>query len=236
MSRDYNNINTFQGRQSLSERIEREIHNIFNQDVTIVKYGVENIQALIPRIEDAFKLNTSYQSPTALSMQYLPDYILYDRKNNRVYYLDIKHSVTPLTLEKRLQTIQRLNPDLPIDSSNVGIIAREAMYTYLRFYPDTIILYFSTYNHKVSMAQFAGNVRLLYAYGWDEKTPLLNYVIGTPSYFSFSRNHFAKGSKTPHVNVYLDNFFNTTDFFNNIGISINETNLDAIEQKIISTQ
>ena len=230
----YHRVHSFQKRKNLSDVIEERLDQLFDSSIKIFKHGVEILQNQDQEIMNAFRLESSYDSPTALSIQYLPDYVIYDSKNNNIYYLDVKHSVTPLNYAGRMKRIQSLHPNLLINKSNVGIIAREALYAYRRFYPETIILYFSTYNQKIAMAQFAKDVKMLYAYGWNERTPLEQYEIGTNHYFAFDRNLNAKGSRTPHTNVYLDSFDEAVDFFARLGIQLQGNSLQALKNEIMN--
>lgn len=230
----YHRVHSFQKRKNLSDVIEKRLDQLFDSSIKIFKHGVEILQNQDQEIMNAFRLESSYDSPTALSIQYLPDYVIYDSKNNNIYYLDVKHSVTPLNYAGRMKRIQSLHPNLLINKSNVGIIAREALYAYRRFYPETIILYFSTYNQKIAMAQFAKDVKMLYAYGWNERTPLEQYEIGSNHYFDFDRNPNAKGSRTPHTNVYLDSFDEATSFFARLGIQLQDHSLQSLKNEIMN--
>ena len=225
-----NQTDSFDRRYSLSQFLFDNIKSIFNSnEVELVPFGFEKICGNNVALDQFIKTPEANLSHSAMIVKFAPDFILLKKTHpQQLFFVEIKVSVTPLCSQTRLDEI-RMSKGANIRLSDVGDIAREAWNSYNNLYPNTIIIDGCSYNNKVLMAQFVKNIRCLRCY----KTPSLPYdcnqcPMKKRSFFEVSRNYMSSGSQTPHTNIDYSSFMNITDFFNSLGISTNQQQVDKL--------
>lgn len=226
-------MDTFEKRLNLTQRIESNLPELFNNSI-LKEFGCETIVGDNLELMQLMKRPEINQSPTGMIVKFAPDFILAQRYNaKRMYFLDVKHSVTPIWYEKRLQKIRNNCNDSTIEISDIGVIAREALLSYRRFYPNTIILMASPYNPKLLMAQFADRIRCLYCYtSTNKEYDCNNCPTKNGGYFNIERATKSNGSQTPMTNVDLNSFEPIEDFFKSIEIEVDTRILETIRNDI----
>jgi hypothetical protein len=146
-----------------------------------------------------------------------------------LFFVDVKHSTSPIWSSSRIKKIRDLNYDKTLEISDIGVIAREALLSYRRFYPNSIVLMASPYNAKVLMAQFANNIKCLYCYHSPGKEySCQNCPAKNGSFFDIERATNSKGSQTPMTNVDLRSFNPADIFFRELGIKIDLDELNNL--------
>lgn len=229
----------FKERLNLTKQLELYMPELFDaRDACIHKYGCEDMLGDWDKLMDYLKEPQVNQQAAALIVKFAPDYILLKNSQpKQLYFIDIKHSVSPIWAPSRLKLIRDNNHDSSLTIDRIGVVAREALLSYRRFYPQSIILMASPYNPKVLMAQFAERVRCLYCYHDPARGDYdcNNCPSKSGGYFDIERAQNSTGSQTPMTNVDLDSFDPVQDFFSTIGISINsevlEKMIDNIKQE-----
>ena len=233
-------MSDFEERLGLTVKIEKRIKDFFSNDV-VQEFGCSKI--INPGTEIFKFLSTPEinKMPSGMIIKFAPDFILLKKAQpQRIYFLDVKHSVSPIYAKSRLklmkqQSSKKNSSGETLEISDVGVVAREALLAYRRYYPGTIILMASPYNSKKLMAQFAEKVECLYCYrstepGYDCN----NCPVKNGDFFDIERVNTSTGSQTPTTNVDLRSFENAKDFFDRLEININESVLREIEQIIIN--
>lgn len=222
--------NSFIGRKNLTELIENNLSALFPKDeVTVVPYGVMSILKDKDDVNDYLKELQVNQKPAEMIIKFAPDYIIFKKSEPKeLFFLEVKCSVTPCWASSRIKNIKDIHPNERLNESNIGEIAREALLSYNRFYPNTIILYGTSYNSKVLMAQFADKVECLFCYRKDGKYDCEKCPSKTGGYFDLERNSNSAGSQTPNTNINLDSFERADSFFEKIGISLDRNTWNNI--------
>lgn len=229
----------FETRLMLTERIERELVDLFASDsASLQEFGCNKIIKNNIDLENYIKKAEVNQQASAMIIKFAPDFILLKKNEpSQLYFLDVKHSVSPIWADRRMEMLRNKNNDDSLVRANVGIVAREALLSYRRYYPNTIILMASPYNPQLLMAQFAERIRCLYCY----RNPVNGEYMCNEcpaeqgGFFDIERATNAMGSQTPMTDVDLDSFEPAQDFFMRCGISVNEVALSRIK-KIISQE
>ncbi len=206
-----NKIDSYEKRKNLTDIIESKISVIFpKEQIEVLPFGMGSITKNNSAIETFLKTQNANNSLSAKIIKFAPDFIFLRKTEfQEIFFVDIKHSITPLCFNKRLKDIQDSYPNLNINRSNVGVVAKEAFFAYRELYPNTIIIMAASYNPKLIMAQFVKDIECLFI---DPRV----------------RNHLSNGSQTPHVNIFLDSFKPIHIFFREINIDVNINSLKEI--------
>lgn len=113
------------------------------------------------------------------------------------------------------------------------MIAREALLSYRRYYPNSIVLMASSYNPKLIMTQYANKIRCLYCYrsnGNEYDCQMCPAKQGV--FFDIERATDSQGSQTPMTNVDLKSFEPAELFFSRLGIDIDCTIINNLKIEI----
>lgn len=241
-------------RVAITNLINNHLDELFNDNIELIPFGVENIlpyseyKSHIRNLENLNENDIDYQ------LEFMPDYILYNKLNHKAYFLEIKASVTPCWDSKRiLNHIKHQSQGITID--RIGEIAREPHLVYKRFYPETIVVIGAPYNSKILMAQFAKDIDCLFCVKYCSKNSTNNEnnthcrnndcPAKTNRYF-LTQNAETEtvdepteeiratnnGSGTPNTNVDLDSFKDFKTFFDEINIETNSNTIDFIKNQI----
>ena len=229
-------MSTFDERLEMTNMIEENMADIFDDDNTIVQeFGC---MSLVGQNEDLFnylKEPEVNQKASAMIVKFAPDFMLLKNSMPReLYFVDIKHSISPIWSTKRMEMLRGKNNDNELTCSKVGVVAREALLSYRRFYPNTIILMACPYNEKLLMAQFADKVKCLYCYHGSNRGDYdcENCPSKNGGYFDLERATDSLGSQTPMTNVDLDSFLPIEKFFNELKIPINTDKIEELKERI----
>lgn len=228
------NTNTFSGRMGITELIENNLNKLFDEnEITIIPHGVLNIIKDKADVEEYLSDMEVNVNPSAMIVKFAPDFIIYKKTEPRdIYFLEVKCSITPCWALSRIAKIQQNHPGEVLNESNIGEVAREALLSYNRFYPKTIVLYGSPYNSKVLMAQYANNIECLYCYKSNGEYDCNNCPSKNNGYFEIERNPHSNGSQTANTNINLDSFVCADEFFESLGIHLNEEGMTEVCQAI----
>ncbi len=235
-------LNTYNGRREATNIIENSLNSLFSSDeVEIVKFGMETIVDGHDDVRDYLTRRIDVNNkPSSMIVKFAPDYILLKKSEpQELYFLEIKASFTPCWSENRVNKIIERHGD-GLNESNIGEIAREALLSYTRYYPNTIVLYGTSYNPRVLMAQFAEEIECLYCYKSIGEYDCDNCPSREGNFFELERNVLSNGSGTPNTNVNLDSFLEAREFFERIGIQLQtdtETQIiNAIKERNIKLE
>lgn len=229
-------MKNFSDRLELTEYIEEKMPALFNGNIALHKFGCESIVGGCPDMMEYLKRPEVNQQASAMLIKFAPDFILLkkDEPKNGFYFIDVKHSISPTWSSNRLNIFRRKHNDETLSFDRIGVIAREAYLAYRRYYPNSIILMACPYNPKLIMAQYASKIRSLMCYspknqwGYDcNSCPIEN-----GGFFDIERNTLSNGSQTPTTNVDLQSFLPIEEFFNNMGIGLNQSVLEEIKNEI----
>ena len=228
-------MSSFEQRVRLTNIVENYIQELFPKDkCTIKKFGCETILG-----EDAdtdfwkfVKEPEANQQASSMIVKFAPDFLLLKKsKPSKLYFVEVKHSIAPTWLPQRLEKLKKKNSDNTLSTDRIGVVAREALLAYRRYYPSTIILMACPYNAKLLMAQFAKDIRCLYCYHSKEREDYdcTSCPEKMGGFFDLERDINSEGSQTPMTNVDLNSFRPADEFFlNELGIRLNENILNNL--------
>lgn len=228
-------MSSFDERLRLTEIIETNMPAMFESDVVVKEFGCKTIIGDNESLLNYIKEPEVNQQASSMIVKFAPDYILLKNSTpKQLYYIDVKHSISPTWAPSRLKMLQQNNNDSGLSPDRIGVVAREALLSYRRYYPNTIILMASPYNSKLLMAQFADRVRCLYCYHSPSRG---DYNCNccpskTGGFFDIERATDSVGSQTPMTNVDLDSFLPVDEFFEQIGIECKADILHNIKEEI----
>lgn len=222
------------------ERVKRAeiacegIQELLGNDVEVQGFGVESIGDKNSKLRRYLSIITNnYNNPTAMMLEYLPDYIVYAK--NKVFFLEIKVSTTPCWSKTRIKDANMKSAGTSINESNCGEIAREALLAYRKYYPDTVVLYVTNYNKNVVLAQYAKNIQCLRC----EKNPEEKYdCTKCPlehGFFDLPERNNSNGSGTPNTNINLDSFIPAERFFEReFKIVIDNEKMNQLKEQVLN--
>ena len=229
-------MENFEERLQLTDKIEKQLFNLFDgNETSIQRFGCETIVQENKDLENYIKQPEVNQQAAGMIVKFAPDFILLKKKApQKLFFLDVKHSIAPIWADKRVEMIRKKNNDYSLRRAQIGIVAREALLSYCRYYPNTIILMASPYNPKLLMAQFADKVRCLYCYRnpSNGEYDCKNCPSKKGGFFDIERAVNSVGSQTPMTDIDLDSFEAIEDFFDKLEISVNEETLKMLKQSI----
>lgn len=229
-------MSSFENRLKLTEVIEDKVKDIFSNDV-VCEFGCASLLEN-EAFSEFLKSPGINQMHTGIMIKFAPDFILLKKSSPQAaFFIDIKHSISPIWSYYHYKLLSERSLDINnkhIKISDIGVIAREALLSYRRYYPNTIIVVASPYNKKLLMAQFANKIKCIYCYsnknpsGFDcEECPL---KVG--GFFDVERASKSTGSQTPMTNIDLSSFEPIDHFFANLGITINMNAVKRIREYI----
>lgn len=231
-------MTSFHERLQLTEIVEQFLYKLFSsENIILHEFGVNRIVGDNVELNDYLKEPEVNQQESSMIVKFAPDFILVKKNvDKQLYFLDVKHSTAPTWSPNRLKLIKEKNKDDSLAPDRIGVVAREALLSYRRYFPNTIILMACPYNRKLLMAQFAKDVRCLYCYHSPQREdydceccPWKN-----GGFFDIERATNSIGSQTPMTNVDLDSFLPADEFFKNQGIVVDNNELEELKNIIKS--
>lgn len=230
-------VSNFGGRVSLTDSIERQLQNYLTEDQAVVqKFGSEVLTQNCKELSDFLCTNQANIDASAMIVKFAPDFIILKKNSpQKVYFLDVKHSITPIYSEKKLDQVRKTSGVTDLTRSRIGEIAREALLSYRRYYPNTIVLMASPYNPKLLMAQFADKIKCLYCYrgeGKDDYDCNKDCPWKKGSFFDIEIMNNSIGSQKPITNVDFDSFMSAEVFFEEIDIHVSKSVSEDIKTMI----
>lgn len=229
-------MSNFEQRVRLTEMVEKSLKDLFpNDKCTIKEFGCNTILGDNDDFWGFIKEPIANQQASSMIVKFAPDYLLLKKSEPReLFFVDVKHSISPTWAPSRLKMLREKNNDNTLSTDQIGVVAREALLAYRRYYPNTIVLMACPYNAKLLMAQFANNIRCLYCYHSPDRGSYdcANCPEKRGGFFDIERAVNSVGSQTPMTNVDLNSFAPAAEFFNEIGIQLNEHVLADLLQEI----
>lgn len=232
----------YDGRQNMETVMDSIMDGLFSHNIHLgkIESNLHNHETLKKNMR-----LSNINSDAAFMAKFLPDYILSHDENALTYFVDFKFSRAPLFGFNRMKLINKLEKsNKRYTSMNIGVIAREAFYSYKKYYPKLIVIVASPYNPKVLMAQFIEDIKVLHINGanyTDSDAP--NYVtdnaqhdqfeIMTDYYFELDYNPYSTGSGTQHANIDLDSFKTFETFFRDLDFTYDDAKLKEIKKNIL---
>lgn len=226
----------YQGREHMEAVIANLVKTIFVERSSFIP--TRPVVEISPTLHESLKLE-NIQADASYMIKFTPDYLI-TNKNHQNYFVDLKFSRAPLFIWNRINQINQLEPTYKrYRSDNIGLIAREAFYSYRKYFPKMIVLYATPYNSKILMAQHIENIKPLYVGGADydeiqSNEDFLDYEINTENYFELNYNPFSTGSGTQHINIDLDSFLPIEEFFDNLNIETDTNELKKVKESILT--
>jgi len=230
-------INSFYDRYSVGNALSKSLKSFFNEnEVELIPFGVEEIFKNNEHLKEFISTQNSNFSHSAMMVKFAPDYILLKKTiPQKLYFVETKDSVTPLCFEGIIKQIEfKHKRKIPV--SDIGIIAREAWNAYRNLFPNLIIVSASTYNKSLLKAQFIDKIECLRCYDSESKGgyDCSRCPVKRREFFPYDRNLNAVGSQTPHTNIDLASFMEFKEFFNKLGISVKDENIEEFKEYLKS--
>lgn len=226
----------FEERLRLTELVDNNMLKLLSaEDIVVKEFGCKTIIGDNECLYEYIKEPIVNQQASGMIVKFAPDFILLKNSEpKQLYFIDVKHSVSPTWSPSRLRMLQEKNSDSSLSTDRVGVVAREALLSYRRFYPNTIVIMACPYNSKLLMAQFADKIRCLYCYHSPEREDYQceECPAKNGGFFDIERATNAVGSQTPMTNVDLNSFIPLDVFFGELGLKINNDVLDYLKQVI----
>ncbi len=143
-----------------------------------------------------FKKLDIKKSAVALLLKFSPDYLIYHRATNTLFLMDAKSSITPIIFEARVTKLRYESKKHDLDRHRIGEIEREAWDNYNNRFPreSVAICFAAPYNPNLILVEWATKLTELFR-------------------FELDINKEAGGSRTPHVNIDLDEMRTFSTFF-----------------------
>ena len=225
---------SFYDRIKRSQIATNDLKAFLGENVDVQGFGIESIGNADDPLRRHLKvLENNYNNPTAMLLEYFPDYIVYT--GEKVFFLESKVSITPCWSERRINDANN-RVENTIDASNCGEIAREPFLAYRKYFPDTVILYVNNYNSNAVLAQYAKNIQCLRCEGnGRDQYDCSACPLVTGGFYESAERNNNSGSGTPSTNINLDSFVPARDFFRDeFNITISETEIQAMENAVLS--
>lgn len=229
------NESDFRGRYSVGETLSENLKSFFNEDeIELIPFGVEKIYKDNESLKKFIATPNSNFSHSAMMIKFAPDFILLKKTEpQELYFVETKDSVTPLCYEGVIKKIREKHKRM-IPISDIGIIAREAWNAYKNLFPNLIIVSAATYNKSLLKAQFVNKIVCLRCYDGSNKDNCSCCPVNNGEFFPYAKNLNAQGSKTPHTNIDLASFMEFKDFFDKLGIGVNDENIKKYKEYLKS--
>lgn len=189
---------SFFQRADLTRRLDEMVRPFFAEhDIGIWEFGQDAIMGGHGPLAARMKQLVSKRSPAALAVKFAPDFICLVRPIQRLFFMDVKTSVTPVLFQSKLDAIASAAGRGRLAREQVGVIEREAWDNYNNRFPprDTAICLACPYNPGLVLAEWVANIALLFRFEEDI-------------------NENAGGSQTPHVNIDLETMRRLDEFLN----------------------
>lgn len=211
---------TYRNRIDIEKGFIQLFKDLFSSDFRLLEFGSDVVLTHDLEIKTAMTAFNSHKQvqtnnyDTNYALAYLPDFILWDKCNNQLFFIETKISLTPLSSLRRISLIKKII-NRPIEGNNIGQMNRDAFYAYKKFYPNTIIIAGVSYNKEKLLAQKISNLNPIFVkadryYSYQE---MKNKEIGTDNYYPYETNAYNSGSGKPWVNLDLDEFIGAEQFF-----------------------
>ena len=239
--RDVKAMSTFEKRYELTDKIEKRIPKLFNRDV-VSEFGCQTIIGDNAMLWEYVKSPEVNSSSSGMIVKFAPDFILQKKtKPVELFFLDTKYSISPVWASARFKMLNEKSKEKnhkPVRLCDIGVIAREALLAYKRYYPNTIIIMASPYNPKLLMAQFAEKISCIFCYSSSSERgfPCRECPHVKGDFFPYERIGSSSGSQTPITNVDLSSFEPIEKFFSKIGVEIDRSVLKDMRRDIMDTE
>lgn len=229
-------MSSFEERVELSEKVESIFQELFpKEESSVIEFGCKSIIGENQDLWKFIKEPIVNQQASSMIVKFAPDFILLRKTDPKeLFFIDVKHSLAPTWAPSRLKMLRDKNNDNTLSIDRIGVVAREALLAYRRYYPNTIVLMACPYNAKLLMAQFAKDIRCLFCYHAPDREDYDCASCPTKNggFFDIERATNSAGSQTPMTNVDLDSFLPADEFFSNLGIHLNKDVLNNLLQEI----
>ena len=184
---------SFKERSKLAKNVETGLDKILTETgIEITDISYENIFKESLRN----KMRKEYNSNNIIHVRFQPDRFAYiDNKRN--FFLEYKICNTPINYDSRVEYLRKVSGDETLNKSNIGAIEATALLNYTKISSklglDVAIIVYCTYHEPKFVAEWVSNIKIK-----NED----NVIIGE-----------GNASRTPYVNVNLDEFRGVEDFF-----------------------
>lgn len=220
--------------------MKKHVENLFSKsknNCSLLPFGCETILKLDSSL-GKFLNDNEQANNTSYLLEYLPDYILIDSNKNKLYFIEVKFSNHPLIYGERMIQIKNQANYATASSMTIGVLAREAFYSYRKFFPETILIYACPYSEIVLFAQSIDKLPAIYVENNENKVVNSEnydkYEIGSNNYFHHMRNDLSKGSGTPSVNFCFDDMEPIEAFFKTLNIDLDCSALKNMFDETVS--
>lgn len=196
---------SFKERSELAKKIESGLDNILGEHgISITDISYEKIFS-----EDLRnKMRSKYDSNNIAYLRFQPDRFAYIN-NDQNFFLEYKICNTPIKFDSRVNYLQKISGDRSLSKTNIGAIEASAFINYSKISSnlglDVAILVYCTYHSSKFLIEWVSSIKIKN----QDKV-----IIGQ-----------GNASRTPYINVNLDEFRTVEDFFMeefNIEIKLNE--------------
>ena len=228
-------IDSFYNRYSVGNALTENLKGFFDErEIELIPFGIEEISKNNSYLKEFVATPDSNFSHSAMMIKFAPDFILLKKTEpQQIYFIETKDSITPLCYQSIIKEIEyKQGRKVPV--SDIGIIAREAWNAYRNLFPNLIIVSATTYNKSLLKAQFVDKIVCLRCFNGLRKPgyDCLQCPVDKAEFFDYDRNLNAEGSQTPHTNIDLASFMEFKDFFNKLGISVDDENINKFKDDL----
>jgi len=230
----------FEQNKEQEELINKHIPCLFSgEDVIIYKLGRESIVEEGSDLSNYLNDSTKNQQDAALMLRFAPDYVLAVNTGSKpkLYFLEVKYRASPMCILEKIK-IRQDKKDIILKRDKVGAITKEALLSYKRYYPDTIVLMVCTYNSDLVMAQFVNKIECLSCFrdktyeGYCNDCPM---KVG--SFSDDKKMSDLIGDKNAITSVDFGVFIPVVKFFEKeLEIQINEDKLEDLRTEVLEQE
>ncbi len=161
--------------------MKKHVENLFSKsknNCSLLPFGCETILKLDSSL-GKFLNDNEQANNTSYLLEYLPDYILIDSNKNKLYFIEVKFSNHPLIYGERMIQIKNQANYATASSMTIGVLAREAFYSYRKFFSETILIYACPYSEIVLFAQSIDKLPAIYVENNENKVVNSENMINT---------------------------------------------------------
>lgn len=199
---------TFFQRFDLTQRLEDMVVPVLDEaGIAVEEYGQNMILGHNGSLEAYLKKLKAKKSSAALVVKFAPDLLCRVRETHKLFFVDIKTSLTPVLFDSKLREIEEIAGIRGLTRERVGLIEREAWDNYRSRYPGsrTAILMACPYHPRLLVMEWARDIVGLFRFQEDI-------------------NQNAAGSRTPHQNIDLNSMRTVQQFLaEELAVHIDET-------------
>ena len=228
-----NELNSFEKRYSLSETVIGYLPKIFSEkEVELIKFGAETITAGSVALSNFIKTSHSRKNYASMLIKFAPDFIMLDKIKNEIFFVEVKASLTPLCMRTNRMQMKPIDGREP-KITEIADMDRDAWNAYKNLYPNTIIIDACVYNPTVLACQFVDKIECLRCYKeYRVAYDCRDCPVEQGRTFAVARNDRSTGSQMPHMNFSLKSFEAFAPFFQNLGFSVNMSQLSELIESI----